>query len=422
MRIRWAFAAILLATGGAARSMEPSPTLQQRLDAACPGGTVSVPAGMHVGNLRINKPLRLVGETGAMIHGDGTESVIHILAPDVTVERVGIFGSGKDLSADHAGILIEGDRAVIRDNTLGDVLHGIYIKGVSQAVIERNTILSGSPAAGLDASVENAATCSSGPGRGGNGIHFWNSQGNLIRGNFVSGMRDGIYLSFTRESRIENNRANACRYGLHYMYSDSNEIIGNLFANNAAGAALMFSKNLVIRDNSFAEHRGQRAGGIVLHSVDYSRMENNLLTHNRAGLYLQNCNANTFAGNRLVKNYLGMRLTGSSVGNRFLGNRIGGNLHNVDLAGRDNGNIWDDGERGNHWQDAGSPDLDGDGVGEWPHREADILGAYRQNFPLVGLLSAGPFVQAVQFAFQRAPMPGVPYIRDNRPLCREGLP
>jgi len=206
------------------------------------------------------------------------------------------------------------------------------------------------------------------------------------------------------------------------MYSDANEIAGNSFTDNAAGAALMFSKDLTIRDNCFTDHRGQRAGGIVLHSVDYSRIEKNHIARNRTGLYLQNCNGNTFTENRLVQNYIGFRLPGSSTGNFFQENSSADNLHNVDLAGRDSGNRWDDGARGNYWRGSASPDLDGDGVGEWPHREADILGPYRQDFPLVALLSASPFAQGAQFAFQRAPVPEIPTIRDNRPLLREGNP
>ena len=381
-----------------------------------------IPKGIHWGNLRIDKPLHLTGEKGAILEGDGAGHVLHVLAPDVTIEGLEIRNSGTDLSADHAGILIEGDRAVIRDNILHDVLYGIYVKGASQATIERNAIqgLGGVDASRLEA--ENAALCSTGTERRGNGIHLWNSGRNLVRANRITNARDGIYLSFTRESRIEDNAASACRYGLHYMYSDSNTVGGNHFSENAAGAALMFSKHLTVRGNRFNEHRGQRAGGVILHSVDYSRIEANDIERNRTGLYLQNCNGNEILGNRLARNYIGLRLTGSSTGNFFQENASVDNLHAIDLTGRDNGNRWDDGARGNYWGGSPSPDLDGDGIGDWPHREADILGARRPEFPLVALLSASPFTQAAQFAFQRAPLPHVPIIRDNRPLRQEVRP
>jgi len=434
VRARWHFATLMLAVfwgsdglfgsnqSERSNGQNQEVPLQRLLDAAQPGETVRVAAGMHPGNLRITRPVRLVGEPRAVIQGDGTGHVVHILSPDVTVEGFEIRGSGADLSADHAGVMIEGDSAVIRDNTLSDILHGIYVKGASQASIERNAIRGGNPGAILTPEGDIASMCSTGSDRRGNGIHLWNSRINLIRANSISAVRDGIYLSFASKSRIENNLVSSCRYGLHYMYSDANEIVGNTFTDNAAGAALMFSKDLSIRDNRFTDHRGQRAGGIVLHSVDYSRIRENLITRNRTGLYLQNCNGNTFTGNQLFHNYIGFRLTGNSIGNFFQENRSGDNLHNVDLTGRDNGNRWDDGTRGNHWRGSASPDLDGDGVGEWPHREADILGPYRQDFPLVALLSASPFVQGAQFAFQRAPVPEVPTIRDNRPLLRERNP
>lgn len=434
MRSRCYLATLLVAVvGGSERSPGANLTerpvgagkaapLQRLLDATRPGETVRVATGTHAGNLRVTRPVRLVGEPGAIIQGDGTGHVVHILSPGVTVEALEIRGSGSDLSADHAGIMIEGDGAAVRDNTLRDVLHGVYVKGVSQVSIERNAIRGGTPGTVLPTEGDNAAFCSTGSDRRGNGIHLWNSRLNLIRGNSVSAVRDGIYLSFTSRSRIQDNHATSCRYGLHYMYSDGNEITGNTFTDNAAGAALMFSKDLTIRNNRVTDHRGQRAGGIVLHSVDYSRIEKNHIARNRTGLYLQNCNGNSFTGNRLVQNYIGFRLPGSSTGNLFQENSSADNLHNVDLAGRDNGNRWDDGTRGNFWRGSASPDLDGDGVGEWPHREADILGPCRQDFPLVALLSASPFAQTAQFAFQRAPVPEVPTIRDNRPLLREGNP
>ena len=40
------------------------------------------------------------------------------------------------------------------------------------------------------------------------------------------------------------------RYGLHYMYSDDNRFERNVFTMNAAGAAVMFSKRIVLRGTS----------------------------------------------------------------------------------------------------------------------------------------------------------------------------
>src|SRR3982751_6681593 len=104
--------------------------------------------------------------------------------------------------------------------------------------------------------------------RRGNGIHQWNCEGNLIAGNEISEARDGIYFSFTNDSRVENNLIHHVRYGLHYMYSNDNVFVNNTFTENAAGGAVMFSNGLTIRNNHFVNNRGLRAYGLIFQSTD----------------------------------------------------------------------------------------------------------------------------------------------------------
>ena len=62
-------------------------TLQQRIDAAAPGETIHVEAGVHAGPIIINKPLALIGEKDAEIRGNGSGNVVTIAADDVTAAR-----------------------------------------------------------------------------------------------------------------------------------------------------------------------------------------------------------------------------------------------------------------------------------------------------------------------------------------------
>jgi len=398
-----------------ASSLPSQRSLQEQIDSASPGETLSVPPGIHKGNLRVTRPIHLMGEKGAKIQGTGNGCVITVLAPGTLIENLHISQSGTNLSTDDAGIRVEADHVIIRNNRLENVLHGIYLKGASFTHVEQNTIAGWSlEVASID--IDNSAMCSVSSDRRGNGIHAWNAKENQICHNSISGMRDGIYLSFTRESLIEGNVVSFCRYGLHYMYSDENTILDNTFTQNAAGSALMFSKNLLVRDNHFVDHRGNRAGGIVLHSVDYSKIENNLAERNRTALYMQNCNENLFVGNKTRQNYIGLRITGSSTSNHFVENAFTRNLHNVDIEGKTSRNDWDDGKWGNYWDGMASIDLNGDGIGDWPHHEVDFLGPYRPRFPLIALLSGSPFMRAIQFAIQRSPTPGLFTITDKKPL------
>ena len=56
------------------------------------------------------------------------------------------------------------------------------------------------------------------------------------------------------------------------MYSDGNVFENNTFTENAAGAAIMFSKDLVVRGNRFVNNRGHRAYGSIFQSSDRSTL------------------------------------------------------------------------------------------------------------------------------------------------------
>ena len=194
------------------------------------------------------------------------------------VSGLRITGSGLRLSDDDAAVFVTGNRAKIDNCVIADSLHGIYLKKVSGAQILNNRIQGKTTLAHSNEPVEKAIGSSTEncdttlvSNRRGNGIHQWNCEGNLIRGNEISEARDGIYFSFTNNSRVENNLIHHVRYGLHYMYSDGNVFDNNTFTDNAAGAAIMFSKNLVMRGNRFISNRGHRAYGLIFQSSDRSR-------------------------------------------------------------------------------------------------------------------------------------------------------
>ena len=179
---------------------------------------------------------------------------------------------------------------------------------------------------------------------------------------------------------------------------------------------MMYSKNLVVRGNRFTANRGSRAYGVLLNSVDTTRIENNVFLGNSVGMYLENSNSNVFTGNAVERNYIGIRLTASSGENAFSRNRFSGNMHPVELAGQSETNRWEIGGVGNRWQGAEVIDLTGDGVGDVPHRESDALGGLRRPFPLVGLLSGSPGLAVLQFARSHAPLPDQRAIKDPAPL------
>ena len=135
-----------------------------------------------------------------------------IAADDVTLRGLRITGSGLRLSDDDAAVFVTGNRAKIENCVIADSLHGVYLKKISGAQILNNRIQGKTTLAASTEPVEKGigkapktATPRSLSNRRGNGIHQWNCEGNLIRGNEISDTRDGIYFSFTNNSRVENN-------------------------------------------------------------------------------------------------------------------------------------------------------------------------------------------------------------------------
>jgi len=403
-------------------------TLQERIDAATPNETIRVEAGIHSGAIVITKPLTLIGQPGAEIRGSGVGKVVTIAADDVALTALRITGSGLNLSDDDAAVFVTGNRATIEKSVIANSLHGIYLKKVSGARILDNRIEGKTTIAastepvekGIGQSAENCDTTLV-ANRRGNGIHQWNCEANLIRGNDISETRDGIYFSFTNNSRVENNVVHHTRYGLHYMYSDGNVFENNTFAENAAGAAIMFSKELTVLGNHFVNNRGHRAYGLIVQSTDRSRFEANELEQNAVGLSFNQCNGNEVIGNRVRNNYIGLKFGSNSDGNRFTENIFARNLHPVETGGALNGSgdKWSVSGVGNFWDGATPLDLNEDGVGDLPHRELDLFGILRRDFPAVAFLSDSPAVKLLRFANERATVPGASSIEDPAPLTSQ---
>ena len=86
----------------------------------------------------IDRAVRLHGDPGAHLVGDGVTHTVAVRAADVTVDGFDISGSGIDLGKDHAAVYVTGDRAVIVNNHIHDALHGVYVRQADGVRIEGN--------------------------------------------------------------------------------------------------------------------------------------------------------------------------------------------------------------------------------------------------------------------------------------------
>ena len=419
-----------LALAGARVAATPAPLpdrtdwLISALRRATDGATIRVPAGLYHGPFTIERSVHLRAEPGAHLLGDGHTHTVAIHAANVTIDGFEISGSGLDLSLDHAAIHVTGINAVIVNNRIHDSLHGVYIREANGARIEGNVITgtqtivqpvdpsAGKPKPGASELCEVDLN----QNRRGNGIHIWNSSHQLVARNTIRDTRDGVYFSFVDRSEVRDNDIEGVRYGLHYMYSDENQFHGNVFRNNAAGAALMSSHDIVLRDNQFLANRSHRSYGVLLQTVESSLLERNRISGNTVGVFFESGHGNRLLDNQIDHNHIGIHASDSSDGNLFAGNRFIGNVHTVETTGGNLTSQWSIDGRGNYWDGAVTLDLNRDGIGDLPHRELDLFGSLRRDLPVIGLLGGSPAERLLRFVHARLALPGLAGVVDVAPL------
>jgi nitrous oxidase accessory protein len=371
--------------------------LATALAQAQPGDTLRLAPGVYPGPLTVSLAIRLVGEPGAVIDGGGDGTVLTLTADGTEVSDLTIRGGGDDLSHDDAVVLLRDARDITVERCHVEAqAFGIYLRGGGGHHILRNAVR-GNPALASP--------------RRGNGIHLWHTQGNELRDNRLTSVRDGIYLSFAHENLIHGNHGTGLRYGIHYMYSERNTLEGNRFESCTGGIALMFSMNNRIADNEATDNRDF---GILCQQLERSLLAHNHTARNGRGFFLENSANNRFVDNRVEDNGVGVFLTAGSEANVFTRNDFADNLVQV-FQDRYAPNAWSDGGRGNVWSDYTGFDWNGDGVGEAPYRLQTAVSALMARRPSARWFLMSPTLALLDWWDARLTLPD-PSALDPSPL------
>jgi nitrous oxidase accessory protein len=304
----------------------------------------------------IKKPLTIIGSKKSVLRGDGSpDNTITIKAPHVKIMGLQIeHGSlSRNTTEEYAAIKItHANGAVLKNLTISDSFHGIYLDYANDNLIEHVKVT------GLGGNKI---------GEQGNGIHLNNSNHNRLFHNRIQETRDGIYFYKSEGNKVSNNNIENTRYGLHYMYSDQNRFWKNRFSMNSGGAAIMVSRHIQLQDNEFSFHQGPRAFGILLLESEDVQITNNRFFHNVRGLYIDNSFNNKISKNHFTLNQVGAEVLSSSNQQTFTDNRFFNNTAPVITDGVRSNNSWSVKGKGNYWGQ-GFPllDLDQNGVGDFP--------------------------------------------------------
>jgi nitrous oxidase accessory protein len=384
---------------GRPASREASP-IQRLVDAAATGSTVEIPSGRYVGDVIVDRPMRIVGRGRPLLVGSTTGSVVRVRASNVVIEGFDIDGlGGGDLGRDASGIHVAGHDVVVRDCRISNALFGVYLREADGAIVERVTIR-GIP--GRD------------PGEKGSGIHVWNTDRFRLIGNDIADVRDGFYIQSSSHGFISGNSARDLRYGIHYMFSDDNTFEDNSFENGAAGVALMYSRRIAFRRNRFLHNRGFASVGLLLKACDEVTAEDNLIADNARGIFLEGSYRNRFERNIVAESDTAIVLYDSAAQNVFAGNSFVANLTPLSLVGKRTDTVFD----GNYWSDHHEPDLDGDGRADRPYRLSSVFDHLRSNLTAADLFTQGIAAAALGAAERTFPVLDAVAVEDRAPLSR----
>lgn len=377
--------------------------VQAMIDRAAVGDTVLVPAGTHEGNIVLNKRLTLLGKDNPVLRGDGTASTVTIRADSCVLKGFVIEHCGKDLMLDHSGIVIRSRGNVIENNSLRDILFGIYLNQGHYNQIVKNEIR-GRAELGL--------------GERGSGIHIFDSYYNTLTDNTITDVRDGFYIEYANNTFIARNTVYNIRYGLHYMYADTNVFLQNCFYNNVAGAAIMYSKNIRFRHNVFAHNRGFASYGILFQDCHAMLADSNVIADNVVGMFFEASTDNEFRHNILAQNDVGLKMFQNSTNNTFRENNFVDNLNPLTLVGKQTQSRWSENGKGNFWSSYDGYDLDVDGIGDVPMKIQNVFHYLEGRNENVRLYLYSPASQALTVAAKAFPIIAISNEADNQPLTR----
>ena len=309
-----------------------------------------------------------MGQDRPVLDGEHKYEILSIHSDNVTIRGLKLQNCGRTTMDDLSAIKIyERKRVIIEDNILKDNYFGIYLQHAENCIIRKNFI----QASGKEES------------QSGNGIHCWKSDSLQIIGNKIFGHRDGIYFEFVTASVIWRNIAQRnLRYGLHFMFSHHNSYFTNYFKENGSGVAVMFTKFVVMMNNTFEDNWGDAAYGVLFKELTDCYLSGNKFIRNTTGIFFEGSSRITAEANLFSENGWGLRMQANCVDIKIIKNNFQGNTFDVSTNGTLTLNHFDL----NYWDKYEGYDLNKDKIGDIPYRPLSLYSVIVEKSPPVMLL------------------------------------
>lgn len=365
------------------------------------GDSIIVHKGVYYeSDIIITKAIHLIGIDNPVIDGESKETIIKIETDNFSIAGFTIINVGHSYTKDYAAILVSrSENFIIENNILDTVYFGILIEKSKYGLIRNNKVTS------------NAVDESS----SGNGIHLWHCAKMRVESNRITGLRDGIYFEFVKNSSISNNTSiNNIRYGLHFMFSNDNEYHHNEFRNNGAGVAVMFSKFINMHHNTFHYNWGTASYGLLLKEIYDAQIENNYFEQNTIGINVDGCTRINYNNNHFIRNGWAVKFTGGCYQNIFEYNNFLSNSFDLSYNSKVNDNKFE----ANHWSEYTGYDLDKDGIGDVVFRPVKLFSYVVNKTPEALVLLRSLFVDIINFSEKVSPVFTPDNLVDSKPIMK----
>lgn len=377
-------------------------TLKSALAAANNGDTILVNKGVYAeGEILVNKSVIIKGLNYPIIDGKNKYQTLRIDGTStVVIEGLDVRNAAYSSTNDWAAIkVVNSKNIIIRNNHLTNNSAGVYLQRVSNSEISNNTIVGNSTD-----EVES-----------GNAIHCWQSDHLSILNNSLTKHRDGLYFEFVTASLIQNNSSfNNLRYGIHFMFSNDDVYLHNRFRTNGSGVAVMFSKKVTMKDNTFEDNWGSAAYGILLKEIQGGTVENNKFLQNTVGIFMEGTSNMLLSKNVFKSNGWAMRVQASCEANTITQNNYLGNTFDVGTNGTMQLNTFIN----NYWDKYEGYDLNKDGYGDIPYQPVSLYSMIVEKMPAASVLLRSFMVTVMDKAERLIPSITPVELKDNKPLMK----
>lgn len=376
-------------------------SIKQAISISEDGDEIIVNSGVYKEHdILIDKSIHIRGINWPVIDGENKETIFTVKADDFSISGLEIINVGQSYTKDFAAILVAGSNGfVIENNIFKKVFFGILIEKSKNGTISHNKVSS---------EFESQANS-------GNGIHLWHCSNMTVFNNELTGLRDGIYFEFVKNSEVYNNISfENLRYGLHFMFSNENSYYNNIFKKNGAGVAIMFSKYVKMHNNRFEHNWGSASYGLLLKEIYDAEIENNVFEQNTIGISVDGSTRINYKQNTFLRNGWALKIIGACYENVFTQNNFLSNALDLSYNSKINSNLFE----GNYWSEYAGYDLDRDGIGDIPYRPVKLFSYIVHNTPETIVLLRSMFVDIINFSEKVSPVFTPDDLIDSNPLMK----